>query len=177
MSKSTSKASKDRHSYDESIIEELNERKEDLVKEIEEYNRERDQIKSMLGRLGGEKYSKTDMILNIIFLTTIVALFAVEVATQILPTYVSLEVGILLVSIKIIWMIHSQHKFNHFEFWVLNSIEFRMNTLDTRIKRMEKQMHSLAGTENGTGSEKAEKTSADAQQASESAATTGTSAR
>ena len=129
---------------DEQIIEELNERKEDLVKEIDEYNRERDQIKAMLGRIGGEKYSKSDMIINIIFLSAIVVLFIVEVTTQFLPTFVSLEVGILLVSVKIIWMIHSQHKFNHFQFWVLNSIEFRMNSLYSRVKRMEKQVDTLA---------------------------------
>ncbi len=131
--------------HSEDITEELNKRKEDLEKEIHEYNQEREQIKAMLSRIGGKKYSKTDLIFNIIFLTTIVVFFAVEVTTQILPTYVSLEVGILLVSIKIIWMIHSQHKFNHFEFWVLNSMEFRMNNVDKRVKQIEKRLTALTG--------------------------------
>ena len=131
--------------HDEDVTEELNKRKDDLEKEIHEYNKEREQIKAMLSRIGGKKYSKTDFIFNIIFLTTIIAFFAVEVTTQILPTYVSLEVGILLVSIKIIWMIHSQHKFNHFEFWILNSIEFRMNNVDKRVRQVEKQLNTLTG--------------------------------
>jgi hypothetical protein len=128
---------------EERIIEELNERKEDLVKEIEEYNREREQIKAMLGQLGGEKYKKTDKVLNIIFIAAIVVFFALEFTTDFFPTFVSLEIGILLISVKIVWMIHSQHKFNHFEFWILNSIEFRMNHLYTRVKRMEKQLNSV----------------------------------
>ena len=122
------------------MIQDLEEKKEDILKEIEEYNRERDQIKSMLGRIGGEKYSKTDMIINIVFLTFIVALFSLELTTKFLPTYISIEVSVLLVSIKIVWMIHSQHKFNHFQFWILNSLEFRMNNMYSRMKKIERML-------------------------------------
>ncbi|MDY7029764.1 MAG: hypothetical protein SVR04_15840, partial [Spirochaetota bacterium] len=101
----------DNHSQTE-MIQDLEEKKEDILREIEEYNRERDQIKSMLGRIGGEKYSKTDMIINAVFLSAIIALFTLELTTHFLPTFISIEVSVLLVSIKIVWMIHSQHKFN-----------------------------------------------------------------
>ena len=124
------------------MIQDLEEKKEDILKEIEEYNRERDQIKSMLGRIGGEKYSKTDMIINIAFLSLIVLLFTLEITTKFLPTYISIEVSVLLVSIKIVWMIHSQHKFNHFQFWILNSLEFRMNNMYSRIKKIERLLSS-----------------------------------
>ncbi|MFO8064252.1 MAG: hypothetical protein R6V29_06410, partial [Spirochaetia bacterium] len=77
----------------------------------------------------------------------IISFFALEIITEILPTYISLEIGILLVSIKIIWMIHSQHKFNHFQFWILNSIEFRMNNVDKRVKNVERKVTALAGDE------------------------------
>ncbi len=122
------------------MIQDLEEKKEDILKEIEEYNRERDQIKSMLGRIGGEKYSKTDMFINILFLSLIVTLFTLEITTHFLPTYISIEVSVLLVSIKIVWMIHSQHKFNHFQFWILNSLEFRMNNMYSRMKKIERML-------------------------------------
>ena len=138
---------KHRHKQDENIVEELNKRKDDLVEEIEQYNRERDQIKTMLSRLGGQKYSRSDVIFNIIFVVALISFFALEIVTQILPTYISLEIGILLVSIKIIWMIHSQHKFNHFLFWILNSIEFRMNNVDKRVKNVESRITALTGDE------------------------------
>ncbi len=127
----------------EEEIQELQSRREDLLREIEEYNREREQIKATLGNIGGEKYQKTDKIMNIIFLTLIIVLFGVELSTELIPTFVSLEISVLLVSIKIVWMIHSQHKFNHFQFWVLNSIEFRMTQMDTRIRKMEKGIQRL----------------------------------
>lgn len=122
------------------MIQDLEEKKEDILREIGEYNRERNQIKSMLGRIGGEKYSKTDMIINIIFLTVIVVLFTLEITTHFLPTFISIEVSVLLVSIKIVWMIHSQHKFNHFQFWILNSLEFRMNNMYSRLKKIERML-------------------------------------
>lgn len=120
------------------MIQDLEEKREEILREIEEYNREREQIKSMLGKIGGEKYSKTDKIINIFFVLLIIGLITLEITTNFLPPYISLEIGVLLISIKIIWMIHSQHKFNHFQFWILNSLEFRMNNMYSRIKKIER---------------------------------------
>ncbi len=131
----------------EQELKDLKTRREDLLKEISEYNREREQIKATLGNIGGEKYQKTDKIMNIVFLSLIVILFSIELTTSLIPTFISIELSVLLVSIKIIWMIHSQHKFNHFQFWVLNSIEFRMTQMDTRIRKIEKGVRSIEGNE------------------------------
>lgn len=128
------------------MMQDLEEKREEILREIEEYNHEREQIKSMLGKIGGEKYSKTDKFINIFFVVLIITFIIVEVTTHFLPPYISLEVSVLLVSIKIIWMIHSQHKFNHFQFWILNSLEFRMNNMYNRIKKIERL---VAGKDEG----------------------------
>ncbi|MFO7848927.1 MAG: hypothetical protein R6V67_03100 [Spirochaetia bacterium] len=127
-------------------IQDLETRREDILKEIEEYNREREKIKSALGNIGGERYKKTDKIMNIVFLILIVLLVVAEFTLEFFPTFVWVELGVLLVSIKIMWMIYSQHKFNHFQFWVLNSIEFRINQTDKRIRNIEHKVEALAGT-------------------------------
>jgi hypothetical protein len=57
-----------------------------------------------------------------------------------LPQMFSLEVAVLLVSIKIIWMIHKGTKVEHFQFWVLNSIEFRLNDLSRHVREIEKKL-------------------------------------
>jgi len=51
----------------------------------------------------------------------------------------SMELALLLVSLKIIWMIHRQSKVDHFQFWVLNSIEFQINIMSKRLKDLEEQ--------------------------------------
>ena len=123
--------------------EELKGKKEEILKEIQEYNKERDEIKNMLGKIGGKSYSKFDAVINGIFLSLITIFFVLEITTHWLPSFISLEISVLLVSIKIVWMIHSQHNFNHFQFWILNSIEYRMNQITGKIKKIEKDISSF----------------------------------
>lgn len=123
--------------------EDLIGKKEEILKEINEYNKERDLVKSMLGKVGGKSYSKLDTVINIVFLLLISIFFILEITTHWLPSFISLEISVLLVSIKIVWMIHSQHKFNHFQFWILNSIEYRMNQVAAKMKKVEKEISSI----------------------------------
>lgn len=120
--------------------EEIFEKEKEILNDLEEYHREREKIKQILGSIGGKAYGKIDMIINAVFLTIILGLFILELTTDLLPIFISLEIGVLLISIKIIWMIHSQHKYNHFQFWVLNSIEFRVNDIVKRFRNLEKLM-------------------------------------
>ncbi len=115
-----------------------NESREELLQEIEEFEREREQLKQVLGQIGGQKSSKIDFWINITFLVVVLFLFVLEITTEILPGSFSLEIGLLLVSIKIVFMMHTQQKVNHFQFWILNSIEFRMNDMVKKIRRMER---------------------------------------
>ena len=41
-------------------------------------------------------------------------------------------------SIKIIWMVHNQTRVEHFQFWMLNAIEFRINELARDLRNIEK---------------------------------------
>jgi len=116
------------------------ESREEILGELEEFEREREQLKEVLGRIGGQSFSKKDNWVNIGFLVVILGLFVAELTTDYLPRLMSLELGVLMVSIKIVFMIHSQQKVNHFEFWILNSIEFRMNDMSKRVRNMERRM-------------------------------------
>jgi len=116
------------------------ESREEILDELEEFEREREQLKEVLGRIGGRSFSKKDNWINIGFLVLILGLFIVEMTTDYLPRLMSLELGVLMVSIKIVFMIHSQQKVNHFQFWILNSIEFRMNDMSKRVRKMEKKI-------------------------------------
>lgn len=116
------------------------ETREELLEEIEEFEREREQLKEVLGRIGGRNFSKKDNWINIGFLILILVLFVLELTTHFLPRLISLELGVLLVSIKIVFMIHSQQKVNHFQFWILNSIEYRMNDISKMVRKMDHRL-------------------------------------
>jgi hypothetical protein len=135
------------------------ESREEILGELEEFEREREQLKEVLGRIGGRSFSKKDNWINIGFLVVILGLFIVELTTDYLPSLMSLELGVLMVSIKIVFMIHSQQKVNHFQFWILNSIEFRMNDMSKRVRKIEKRLNAGLDTGGRTGGEKSDGTS------------------
>lgn len=124
-----------------SDIDDLAAREKELLQELEEYNREKERIRAMLGKIGGKGYSRRDTMINITFLVIILTLFILEMTTHFMPVFVSLEVSVLLVSIKIVWMIHSQQKTDHFQFWVLNTLEFRVNEMAKRMRKIEKALN------------------------------------
>lgn len=123
--------------------EDLTKAEEAMLKEIEEYNQEKEKIRMMLGRIGGKNFSKFDAILNIVFLAIILTLFVLEMTTHFLPPFISLEISVLLVSVKIVIMMHHQYKTSHFEFWILNTIEYKVNAMHAEIRELEKKISNL----------------------------------
>lgn len=124
--------------------EEFTRAEEAMLKEIEEYNQEKEKIRDMLGKLGGKNFSKVDSIVNIIFLAIILTLFILEMTTHFLPPFISLEISVLLVSIKIVVMMHHQYKTSHFQFWILNTIEFKINSIHSELRELEKKVNEQA---------------------------------
>lgn len=128
--------------------EEFTMAEEAILKEIEDYNQEREKIRIMLGKLGGKTFSKVDAIINGMFLAIILTLFILEITTHFLPPFISLEISVLLVSIKIVFMMHHQYKTNHFQFWILNTIEFKINAMHTDLRNIESKIKNLETEKN-----------------------------
>ena len=119
-----------------------------LLEELEQFRKEKERIRHLVGQIGGKYSQKRDHVINIAFIVAMVALFLLDMLRHLfhiqvpLPQMFSIELAVLLVSIKIIWMIHKGTKVEHFQFWVLNSIEFRLNDLSKQIREIEKHLGS-----------------------------------
>jgi len=117
-----------------------------LKEELNQFKSEKEKIRQLVGQIGGKQSELQDKFINITFLLVLVSLFSADILRHFFhidlpfPTLFSLELGILLVSIKIIWMLHRQTKVEHFQFWILQSIEFRLNDLSKKIKKIEKML-------------------------------------
>ncbi len=117
-----------------------------LAEELRHFKAEKEKIRKLVGQVGGARSAKTERVLTIVFIVIMIALFMLDVMRHVLkirtplPPLFSLEIGILLVSIKIIWMIRKQSKVEHFQFWILNSIEFRLNDLGKQIRELTKRL-------------------------------------
>ena len=123
---------------------------ESLKEDIELYSRERKRVRKLIEAFSGRGYYRRDTVINIVFLVGILTLFTLEHTTNLIPTSLSLELGVLLISLKIVWMIHRNAKFHHFQFWILNSLEQRVNKIynvnqaQTRaLTTLEKQVHYI----------------------------------
>lgn len=110
-----------------------------LKHEMENYKKEQEKIKQLIGSIGATHSSRNHKVFNGLFLMLVILSFFAGGVLHYIPFNLSIELGVLLVSIKIAWMIHEQQKVNHFQFWILNSIELRLNSLQTNFRKMEKE--------------------------------------
>jgi hypothetical protein len=115
-----------------------------LREELEHYKSENERVRKILGQVGGKSSKKKDTAVNILFLTLVIGLFSFDIIREVfdlsffgITPFISIEIAILLISIKIIWMINRQQKVDHFQFWILNSIEFQINHISKRIRELE----------------------------------------
>jgi len=119
---------------------------EALQAELEHFRQEKAKVRQLVGQIGGKANARRDRIINVLFVTAIVLLFSLDLMRHLfglsipLAPLLSIELGLLLVSLKIIWMIHRSLKVEHFQFWILNSIEFRLNDISRRIEGIEKKV-------------------------------------
>lgn len=122
-----------------------------MQEELDHYVAEKEKVRKIIGAIGGKTDAARDKVINAIF-TVLVSLFflfdlfrhLMGIHLENFPPVLSLEMAVLLVSVKIIWMIHRQARVNHFRFCVLNSIEFQMNAMSGRLRKMEQRLQELS---------------------------------
>lgn len=115
-----------------------------LKAELDNFKKEKEKIRQLMGQIGGKEQAERDKWINSIFIVAIALLAVNDLLHHIwhirvpVDTEFSLVIAILLVSMKIIWMMHKSTKVEHFQFWILNSIEFRLNDVAKQLRNLEK---------------------------------------
>ncbi|MDF7823498.1 hypothetical protein P4B35_05695 [Pontiellaceae bacterium B12227] len=115
-----------------------------LKAELDQFKKEKEKIRKLMGQIGGKDAEKQDRWANRFFITAISLLALNDFLHHIfgfhtpIPSLFSLEIAVLLVSVKIIWMMHKSTKVEHFQFWILNSIEYRLNDVAKQLRHLEK---------------------------------------
>lgn len=117
-----------------------------LKEELDQFKKEKEKIRTLVGQIGGKNAAKKDRLLNVFFISAISTLALNDILHYVfgfntpIPSLFSLEIAVLLVSMKIIWMMHKATKVEHFQFWILNSIEFRLNDIAKQLHALEKNV-------------------------------------
>ena len=109
---------------------------DDLRRELEHFQQEKERVRNIIGRIGGVPKFQTRFI-NALFVLAIgvpvvVSIFRAELRL------LMVEFATIALSLKIIYLIHCQMRVNHFQFWILSSLEWRLNEVMRTLRKTRK---------------------------------------
>ena len=108
----------------------------DLRQALESFEREKERVRAIIGKIGGVPSFHTKLI-NVVFIAAIVVCGVVSVVSEDLRLLM-VELTTIMLSVKIIYLIHCQMRVNHFKFWILSAIEWRISEMMVHIKQLKK---------------------------------------
>lgn len=111
--------------------------------EMEQFVHEKEKIRQIVGQVGGNPTPMGRF--TSVFLIVLIA--ATLIAAPFLPQDYELpavEIGLAILSFKIFFMLKNEAKVTHFQFWMLSSLEWRMNDMSKRLAKMESDLTKIA---------------------------------
>jgi hypothetical protein len=112
---------------------------EDLKKELESFQQEKEKVRAIIGQIGGVPKFRTKL-MNAIFIVILAISVILSVILGEKWQMIMIELATVTLSLKIIYLIHCQVKVNHFKFWILSSIEWRLNDVKKQIVQLRKEI-------------------------------------
>ena len=119
--------------------EQLEDELQDLRKELDNFLKEKERVRAIVGKIGGVPKNRANCV-NALFIAILVVSLAISLVVQDNWRLLMIELATVTLSVKIIYLIHAQMRVAHFEFWILSSLEWRINELMKQVRRLEKQM-------------------------------------
>jgi hypothetical protein len=108
---------------------------DDLKKELEHFQQEKERVRAIIGQIGGVPKFRTKLV-NAIFIAVIAGSVVVSIIAGEKLRLLMVELATVTLSVKIIYLIHCQMRINHFKFWILSSIEWRLTEMRREIKQL-----------------------------------------
>ncbi|MFA5553290.1 MAG: hypothetical protein WDA68_01865 [Phycisphaerae bacterium] len=105
---------------------------EDLRKELEHFQKEKDRVRTIIGQIGGMPKFRTK-IMNILFIVVLATSVSLSIVVTDKWRWVMVEIATVTLSLKILYLIHCEMKMNHFQFWMLSSIEWRLTEMKRQL--------------------------------------------
>ena len=113
-----------------------------LKEDLNEFLKEKEEMRDIIGKIGGSNNSQYRL-MTTLFAGIILVIFVTGIILRRLSRTLTILLSILIAAFKIIWMQQQSQKSMHFQFWILNSIEIRINELDKRQRKLEKMLEKL----------------------------------
>ncbi len=110
----------------------------DLKQSLENFEQEKERVRAIIGKIGGIPQFRTKLI-NVLFIVIIVVAGAISIFSGDKLRLLMIELTTVMLSAKIIYMMHVQMRVNHFKFWILSAIEWRINEMTIQLKQLTKK--------------------------------------
>jgi hypothetical protein len=110
----------------------------DLKQALENFEQEKERVRAIIGSIGGVPKFRTKL-MNVLFIAVIVVAGGISIFSDEKLRLLMIELTTVMLSLKIIYMIHIQTRVNHFKFWILSAIEWRINEMMVQIKQLNRQ--------------------------------------
>lgn len=110
----------------------------DLKKDLENFQQEKERVRAIVGKIGGMPKFRTKII-NVLFIVVVIASLTASVITGEKLRLFMIELALVALSFKIIYLVNLLMRMDHFKFWILSSIEWRINEMINLIKNQKQQ--------------------------------------
>ena len=113
----------------------IEEEMEDLKRELEHFQQEKERIRAIVGKIGGVPTFNIKLF-NIVFIAIMVITLLISLFSSDLRLLM-IELATVALALKILYMMHCQSKVNHFQLWMQSSIEWRINEIIKLLRKMD----------------------------------------
>jgi len=106
---------------------------EDLNKEVQEFEKEKERVRNIIGTIGGIPTFNTKLF-NVVFGVLITTFLVVSLISKGTLRLAMIELATASISAKLIYLIHNQARVNHLVLWILSSLEWRITEIQKLLK-------------------------------------------
>ena len=113
---------------------------EDLKKELEEFQQEKERVRAIIGKIGGVPTFYLRFFNTVFIVIIVVSLLISIICDSSEIRLIMIELATVALSLKLLYMMHCQARVNHFQLWMQSSIEWRINEIIKMIRRIDKKI-------------------------------------
>lgn len=113
-----------------------------LSEELQEYQKDQEEIRKIIASIGGQRDNQY-RIISILFVVIIAVILCAGIIFKKISPTTTILVAILLSIVKSIWMQLETQKSMHFQFWILNSLETRINDIYSNQRKILKKIEQF----------------------------------
>jgi hypothetical protein len=107
---------------------------EDLRHELDQFQKEKERVRKIVGSIGGVPKFRHRLV-NALFVVAVAVPVVISIFAGEKWRLIMIEIATVTLSLKIIFLIHNQMKMDHFKFWILSSLEWRINEISREIRK------------------------------------------